>query len=94
MRRGGSRVLIAGLLVAAAVLALVPVILGHGRRVRRMREALVSAVAECSERYAEAHTAADSARVDDWVPNGPGTASSDDPACGSYRRRNMLRHAQ
>jgi hypothetical protein len=94
MRNGGSRLLIAGLLLAAAIIALIPVALGHGRRVRQMREALVSAIVECSARYAEARTAADSAGVDQWVPARPATAASGDPTCGSYRRRNMLHHAQ
>lgn len=85
--------LILVLIVVATLVALVPVIIGHGRNVRLMREGLGAALSECRARYADARSPEDSARADQWVPRGSAGSHDGDPACGSYRRRNMLSRA-
>lgn len=94
MRTGGSRLLILILIVVAIVIALAPVVVSHGRDVALMREGLQSVLAECRAKYDVARTTADSARADDWVPQGVAGAHAGDPACGRYRRRNMLNGSQ
>jgi hypothetical protein len=47
-------------------------------------------VGECRARYAGARTGADSAAADAWQPPLHGQRRPGDPACGAYRRRNML----
>jgi type II secretory pathway pseudopilin PulG len=93
MRRGGSRLLILVLILAAAGLALAPVFFARGHGVQVMREELEAALSECRARYAEARTAADTTRADQWVPNGSAGLRAGDPPCGKYRRRNMLGRA-
>lgn len=90
MRRGGSRILILLLVLTAAVVAIAPVIIGRRHGVQVMREGLQEVLDRCRTKYADAQTAADSAMVDDWVPPVRGRTRSGDPACGKYRRRNML----
>lgn len=91
MRTGGSRLLILVLIVVAVLIALAPVIVSHRRDVALMREGLQSVLAECRARYDVARTVADTARADEWVPQGVAGAHAGDPACGRYRRRNMLK---
>lgn len=91
--RGGSRVLILVVILVAILVALVPIVIGHGRNVRLMREGLEGALTECRARYAAARSAEDTASADRWVPRASGVHEGD-PACGSYRRRNMLSHAE
>jgi hypothetical protein len=90
VRRGGSRILILLLVLAAAVIAIAPVIIGRGHDVQVMREGLLGVLDQCKTKYAEARTAADSAQVDEWVPPVMGAMRAGDPPCGKYRRRNML----
>jgi hypothetical protein len=90
VRRGGSRILILLLVLTAAVIAIAPVIIGRGHGVQVMREGLQGVLDRCRTKYTEARTAADSARVDEWVPPVMGVTRSGDPPCGKYRRRNML----
>ncbi|MGH7497631.1 MAG: hypothetical protein ACREL3_02135 [Gemmatimonadales bacterium] len=87
---GGSRLLILVLVIGAAIIALAPVVLGHGRDVKLMREGLQSVLAECRAKYAIARNARDSAQADEWVPQQAAGVHPGDPACGRYRRRNML----
>lgn len=86
----GSRALVIALLIAAALLAVVPVFVARTRGVERMRIALAEVLHECRARYAAAASAADSAAADAWQPAPGGTRRPDDPTCGPYRRRNML----
>lgn len=90
MRTGGSRLLILVLIAVAAVVAVAPAIISRGRDVRSMREGLQSVLAECRAKYIVARSAEDSTRADEWVPHGTAGIHPGDPACGSYRRRNML----
>jgi hypothetical protein len=55
-----------------------------------MRADLAEVLAECRARYAAAATAADTAAVDAWQPSLHGERRTGDPACGPYRRRNMI----
>ena len=93
MRRGGSRILILILVLTAAALAVAPAIIGRGHGVQVMRDELRAVLSECRTKYAEAHSAADSALADEWVPPVAGAARPGDPSCGKYRRRNMLARA-
>jgi hypothetical protein len=77
----------------ASAIAIAPVIIGRGRRVRVMREELQAVLSQCRAKYAVARNAADSAKADEWVPHGSAGVRSGDPPCGSYRRRNMLSRA-
>jgi hypothetical protein len=90
VRRGGSRILILVLVVAAAVLALAPVAIGRRHGVQVMRDELRAVLSECRTKYAEARSPADSALADEWVPPVEGAVRAGDPSCGKYRRRNML----
>lgn len=90
-RGPGSRALIIGLLVGAAIVAVLPVLVARSRRVQLMRADLAEVIAQCSARYAAARTEADSAGVDGWRPALHGVQRPGDPACGLYRRRNMIR---
>jgi hypothetical protein len=85
-----SRALIVALLIAAAVVALLPLLIARTRRLQTMRAGLAEVLAECRDRYAAAKTPDDTAEVDAWRPpfhqeNRPG-----DPPCGPYRKRNLL----
>jgi hypothetical protein len=86
----GSRTLIFTLLLGAVILALVPVILARTQRVQSMRADLSEVLDQCRARYAAAATAADTAAADAWQPPLHAARRTGDPACGSYRRRNML----
>ena len=92
-RGPGSRTLILVLLVAAAVVAVLPAVLAHSRRVQTMRENLTEVIQEGRARYAAARTAADTAAADLWQPALHGAQRPGDPPCGPYRRRNMLEPA-
>jgi type II secretory pathway pseudopilin PulG len=85
-----SRTLIVGLLVAAAIVALLPAVLARTRRVQEMRANLTEVLQECRARYDAARTAADTAAADAWLPALHGEQRAGDPPCGPYRRRNML----
>ena len=87
----GSRVLIVTLLVAAAIVALLPVLVARTRRVQTMSADLAEVLGECRARYAAAATTADTAAADAWQPSLHGERRPGDPACGPYRRRNMIR---
>lgn len=86
----GSRSLIVGLIVAAAIVALLPVRIARTRRLQTMRADLAEVLGECRARYAAAATAVDTAAVDARQPVMHGAARPGDPPCGSYRRRNMI----
>jgi type II secretory pathway pseudopilin PulG len=86
-----SRTLILILLVAAAIVALLPVVLARTRRVQTMRASLTEVLQECRVRYEAARTAADTAAADVWQPALHGDQRPGDPPCGPYRRRNMLK---
>ena len=88
-----SRVLIVVLLVAAAIVALLPAVLARTGRVQAMRANLTEVLQECRVRYAGARTAADTAAADAWQPALAGEQRPGDPPCGPYRRRNMLQPA-
>jgi type II secretory pathway pseudopilin PulG len=92
-RGPGSRTLIVVLLVAAAVVALLPAVLARSHRVQTMRESLSEVIQECRVRYDAARTAADTAAADLWQPALHGAQRPGDPPCGPYRRRNMLQPA-
>jgi hypothetical protein len=89
-RGPGSRALILGLLIAAVILAILPVIVARSRRVQVMRADLAEVLAQCRVRYATARTAADTASADAWQPTLHGVQRAGDPTCGPYRRRNMV----
>jgi type II secretory pathway pseudopilin PulG len=93
VRRGGSRILIVLLIALAMALAVIPTMIGRGRRVQAMRDELQAVLSQCRTKYAGARTAADSVLADEWVPPVAGTVRSGDPPCGKYRRRNMLGRA-
>jgi hypothetical protein len=85
-----SRTLILALLVGAVILAVLPVLVARTQRVQSMRAGLAEVLDQCRARYAAAVTAADTAAADGWQPALHGARRPGDPACGSYRRRNML----
>jgi type II secretory pathway pseudopilin PulG len=85
-----SRTLILLLLVAAAIVALLPAVFARTRRVQTMRANLAEVLQECRVRYDAARTAADTAATDAWQPALHGEQRPGDPPCGPYRRRNML----
>ena len=86
-----SRLFVILLLVGALAVALVPLWYGRGGRAERMRNALAEARTECRARYAEALTAADSARVDSLIPTTRGQHRPEDGTCGQYREKRLLR---
>ena len=86
----GSRTLIVVLLVAAAIIALLPLIVARIVCARRVRADLAEVLDQCRGRYAAASSAADTAAADAWQPALHGEQRPGDPACGPYRRRNML----
>jgi hypothetical protein len=86
-----SRSLVVALLAVAALAAFLPVVIARSRRLQVMRADLAEVVTECRARYAGSRTAADTAAVDAWQPPLHGEQRPRDPACGSYRRRNMLK---
>jgi type II secretory pathway pseudopilin PulG len=88
-----SRTLIVVLLVAAAIVALLPAALARTGRVQAMRANLTEVLQECRVRYDAARTAADTAAADAWQPALHGDQRPGDPPCGPYRRRNMLQPA-
>jgi type II secretory pathway pseudopilin PulG len=85
-----SRALIVLLLVAAAIVALLPAVFARTRRMQTMRADLTEVLQECRVRYEAARTAADTAAADAWQPALHGDQRPGDPPCGPYRRRNML----
>jgi hypothetical protein len=85
-----ARRLVIVLVVAAAIVGLLPGVIARSHRVQVMRAGLTEVVAECRARYAGAHTAADTTAADAWQPPLHGERRPGDPACGAYRRRNML----
>ena len=85
-----SRTLVIILLVAAAIVAILPVAVARTRRVQTMRAGLAEVLGECRARYDAATTAADTVAVDAWQPVLHGERRPGDPACGPYRRRNMI----
>jgi type II secretory pathway pseudopilin PulG len=89
--RSRSRLLIVALVVAAIIVALLPAAISRTRRVQLMRVELAAALGECRARYAAARTAVDTAAADSVRPSFHGAQRPGDPACGPYRRRNMLR---
>jgi hypothetical protein len=89
-RGPGSRTLTVVLIVLAIILALLPVIIARTQRVQTMRADLSEVLDQCRARYAAASTAADTAAADAWQPPLHGERHPGDPACGPYRRRNML----
>ena len=78
------------LVVTAAVLAIGPALIGRGHGAQVMRDEFRAVLSECRTKYADAHSAADSALADEWVPPAAGAVRAGDPPCGKYRRRNML----
>ena len=86
----GARRLVLVLLAVAAILAVLPGIIARSRRLQTMRAGLAEVVGECRARYAGTQTAADTAAADAWQPPLHGERRPGDPACGAYRRRNML----
>lgn len=89
-RGPGSRTLILALLVGAAILALSPEFVARTRRLQSMRADLTEVLDQCRARYAAAATAADTAAADAWQPRLHGVLRPGDPACGPYRRRNLI----
>jgi hypothetical protein len=85
-----SKLLVLALVVSAVALGVVIRLVAGGRDVQRMRAELTTILTECRDKYHTAATAADTARVDAWVPPTSTGAQAGDPPCGSYRRRNML----
>jgi hypothetical protein len=85
-----ARRLVIVLVVAAVIVALLPMVIARSHRLQVMREGLAEVVGECRGRYADARTAADTAAADAWRPPFHGEQRAGDPACGAYRRRNML----
>ena len=88
-----SRTLIVLLLIAAAIVAVLPAVLARSRRVQVMRSGLTEVLQECRVRYDAARTAADTSAADLWRPALHGEQRPGDPPCGPYRRRNMLKPA-
>lgn len=85
-----ARRLVLVLVVVAAIVAVVPVIIARSHRLQLMRADLTEVVNECRARYAGARTGDDTAAADTWLPPLHGERRRGDPACGAYRRRNML----
>ena len=85
-----ARRLVLVLVLGAAIVALLPVVIARTHRLQVMRADLTEVVAECRARYAGTRTAADTAAADAWQPPLHGERRAGDPACGAYRRRNML----
>jgi hypothetical protein len=86
----GSRTLVIALVVAAAIIALLPLLVARTHRLQTMGADLAEVLDQCRARYAAAATAADTAAADAWQPALHGEQRPGDPACGRYRRRNML----
>jgi type II secretory pathway pseudopilin PulG len=86
-----SRRFVILLLVGVLAVTLLPLWYGSGGRADRMRNALAEARTECRARYAEALTAADSARVDSLIPTTRGERRPKDGTCGQYREKRLLR---
>jgi hypothetical protein len=85
-----ARRLVLVLVVVAAIVAILPVMIARSHRLQVMRADLTEVMNECRARYRDAHTAADTAAADAWQPPLHGERRPGDPACGAYRRRNML----
>jgi hypothetical protein len=90
VRRGGSKLLVLLLVLTAVGIAIATRVIARGHDVQEMSAELKSVLAECRGKYQDARSAADSARVDAWVPRPPSGGHSGDPSCGNYRRRSML----
>jgi hypothetical protein len=56
-----------------------------------MRAELQSVLAQCRQQYAGTRSAADTARADSWYPTTQRERQPADPACGVYRKHDMLR---
>ncbi|MBA3522462.1 MAG: hypothetical protein H0T90_08180 [Gemmatimonadales bacterium] len=87
----GSRALLVILLLAGALIALLPRWLGRTEQAETMRTEIQQVIAECRAQYRPATTAADTARADAWLPSTLGSQRVGDPTCGAYRKRRMLR---
>jgi hypothetical protein len=85
-----SRTLVAVILIIAAIVAIMPVIVAHTRRLQSMRADLAEVLDQCRARYAAAATHTDTTEADYWTPSLHGEQRPGDPPCGRYRRRNML----
>jgi type II secretory pathway pseudopilin PulG len=85
-----SRSLVAVLVIAAAIVALLPVAIARSRAARTMRAGLGEVLEECRTAYASAASAADSLAVDSLHPALRGRVRPGDPPCGAYRRRNLI----
>jgi hypothetical protein len=85
-----SKLLVVALVVSAVAIGVVIRLVAGGRDVQRMRAELSTILTECRDEYHTAVTAADTARIDAWVPPTSSGTRAGDPPCGSYRRRNML----
>ena len=85
-----SRTLIIALVIAAAVVAVLPLLIARTGRLQTMRAGLAEVLAECRDRYAAARTSDDTAEVDAWRPPFHQEDRPGDPTCGPYRKRNML----
>jgi hypothetical protein len=85
-----ARRLVIVLVLAAGIVGLLPGVIARSPRIQVMRAGLTEVVAECRARYADARTVADTAAADAWLPPLHGERRPGDPACGAYRRRNML----
>jgi type II secretory pathway pseudopilin PulG len=86
-----SRLFVILMLIGLVAITLLPLWYGSGGRAERMRSALAEARTECRARYAEALTAADSARVDSLIPTTRGEHRAEDATCGQYREKRLLR---
>jgi hypothetical protein len=69
----------------------VPAVISRTQRVQTMRAELHNVLAQCRERYASAHSAADTARADSSYPATQRERRPADPACVAYRKHDMLR---
>jgi hypothetical protein len=85
-----ARRLVLVLVVVAVILAIVPAIIARSHRLQVMRADLAEVMGECRARFAGARTGTDTAAADGWQPPLHGERRPGDPACGAYRRRNML----
>lgn len=87
---GGSKLLVLVLVLLAGAVAIGLRAVARGRDVQVMNTELCAVIAQCHGKYREATSAADTARIDAWVPARSGGSGAGDPPCGRYRRRNML----
>jgi hypothetical protein len=88
--RGRSRRLVSLVVGGSLLLALLVFLLATSQRARTMGRAFRGVVSECGAWYAEALTVEDTARADARIPLARPGAAATGPACGAYRRRNLL----